>query len=239
MIVPDISDFQTGFDIEAFADAGAEFIILKASEGGTYLSRRMPGWRDRAHAKGLVVGLYHFLRANSTDVEVANFLGAIGGNLRPGEVAICDWEYPQAPAPPATADQAQAWLERVEGATGRRPMLYSYAPFLAARPTAALSRWPLWIAAYGANDGRQHPWPNTDRWDPFEAGPGVYPFEFRTIGWQYTSTGAVAGYGGQLDVSRFDLSPADLAQLSGSTPPVPPPDPDPLHAGGRLVVPIA
>jgi len=39
MIVADISDFQSGFDIDAYADAGHEFIILKASEGGTYRSR--------------------------------------------------------------------------------------------------------------------------------------------------------------------------------------------------------
>lgn len=79
------------------------------------------------------------------------------------------------------------WCLRTEGATGRRPLIYSYGPYLAARETVVLDRWPLHIAAYGANDGGEHGSPYTDRWMPFEAGPGFPPHAFRTVLWQYTS----------------------------------------------------
>ncbi len=227
MIVADISDYQEGFDVDAYADAGHEFLILKASEGGGWRSRFMTAWRDRAHERGLMVGLYHFLRANSTDAEVGNFGGATGG-LRDNEVPICDWEES------ADGAQATAWCSAIEAQTGRRPILYSYAPWLAAHDTSQLTRFPLWIAGYGPNDGHEHAYPGTDRWAPFQDGPGVFPHDGRAIGWQYTSRGHVAGFDGpDLDVSRFDLSVADVARLCGSAPPA---DPDPLHLGDRLLM---
>ncbi len=58
MIVPDIAHpYQDGFDVDGFADGGGQFIIIKASEGGGYRNPAMPAWRDRAHARGLFVGL--------------------------------------------------------------------------------------------------------------------------------------------------------------------------------------
>jgi GH25 family lysozyme M1 (1,4-beta-N-acetylmuramidase) len=205
----DISDYQAGFDVGAYARAGHRYIILKASEGATWRSREMRGWREAAHTRGLaLVGLYHFLRENPTGAEVDNFFASIG-SLREREVPILDWEAG------GSSEQARAWLERVEARTGRRPILYSYAPYLAAHPTAALTRWPLWIAAYGSDDGREHPWPGTDRWARFESGPGTYPHEGRAIMWQYSSNGSVAGYGGRLDVNRFDGTEADLLRLGG------------------------
>ncbi len=206
----DISDYQAGFDVARYARAGHRYIILKASEGATWRSRHMPAWRRAAHANGLaLVGLYHFLGDNATDAEVDNFMGSIG-SLEQGEVAILDWEAGGSP------EQARAWLERVEALTGRRPILYSYAPYLAARPTSGLTRWPLWIAAYGPNDGNEHPWPGTDRWVGFQSGLGTHPHDGRTIMWQYTSNGSIAAADGRLDVNRFDGTEADLLRLGGT-----------------------
>jgi len=229
-VVADIAyPYQDGFNIDAYTDGGGELLIMKASEGGGYRNPKFAQWRDQAHARGLLVWPYHFLRANTTDSEVGNFLRATGG-LRDGEVAVCDWEDS------ADGNQAADWCGRIEAETGRRPVLYSYAPWLNGHDTSRLTRYPLWIAAYGANDGQEHALPGTDRWAPFQDGPGSYPHEGRTVGWQFTSRGSgrVAGFdGSDLDVSRFDMSRADLARMGGS---VPPPDPDPNRYGGRLVM---
>ncbi|MEO7398428.1 MAG: glycoside hydrolase family 25 protein [Ilumatobacteraceae bacterium] len=218
----DISNYQAGFDMDAYAAGGDVFITLKVSEGARFKDQYMQGWRDKAHSHGLIVGLYHFLRANDTSVEVDNYLSAIG-SLKDNEFVMCDWEVDG-----PTSAQAQAWLERVESATGRRPVLYSGSPFLAARPTGNLTRWPLWIAAYGVNDGQEHPWPRTDRWVPFQNGPGTRPFEGRTVLWQYTSKARVPGWGAGVDRSRFDGTIDDLKALCGYVQPAPPqPTPQP------------
>lgn len=273
MDATDISDWQQGFSVADYAAAGGQLLILKASEGASWRSSTMAAWRDEAHSLGLFVWLYHFLRADPTDAEVSNFLEAIGGGLRDGEAAVCDFESQglalsgltaaqtgmgtpmghfvrnsrQLAAAPAAApaavgpgrsqglatlgsDAAQNWCGSVQTATSRPPILYSYFPFLDARDTTGLTRWPLWIAGYGPDDGVEHPWPSTDRWAPFQDGPGAAPHAGRTIGWQYTSKGHVAGYGGPLDVSRFDLTRDDLALLAGSAPA------DSLGDHGRLRV---
>lgn len=219
MLVADIAHpYQDGFDVEAYAAGGAKWLIIKATEGADYRNPMMAEWRERAHVAGMYVGLYHFLRSNSTESEVGNFLSHTGG-IGPGEVPLCDWED--------TADGAQclAWCGVIEAKTGRRPVIYSYGPWLASHETSSLTRFPLWIAAYGSNDGAEHGSPNTDRWTPFEDGPGAYPHEGRTIGWQFTSRGShvVPGFSGDdLDVSRVTLTLDQLDQLCGGGVPKPP-----------------
>lgn len=235
MNVDDWSDYQEGASVDALADAGARWLILKASEGAGWRSRTMPYWRERAHARGLLVGLYHFAHDNDVAAEVDNFLGAIGG-LEDHEVVIYDWETPN----PASAGQAQEWLEVVEAQTHRLELLYANPGFLAAQPTAGLTRWPLWISGYGIDDGQEHSWPATDRWAPFQDGPGSYPYAGRTVLWQYTSRGWSAGYDAPHDVSRFDGTEADLIALGGGGGPAPPPpNPDPEDRQGRTMMVLA
>lgn len=238
----DLSDYQAGMEIPA----DDPFIILKATEGATYRSRNMPGWRDTAHAQGKVVGLYHFLRG-SGPAEFDNFMAHTGG-LRENEFAICDWEASELPSFSFTQEPQDGysmghfarldnfarldqqptenllaalaatgldgrhchdWCSRVEGATGRRPVIYSYGPYLAARETVVLDRWPLHIAGYGVNDGGEHGTPYTDRWMPFEAGPGSPPHAGRTVLWQYTSN--------PLDRNKFLGTIDQLRGLCGAT----------------------
>jgi len=137
-------------------------------------------------------------------------------------------------------DSAQGWMAATDGATARLSILYSGGYYLDERDTAGLVRWPLWVAGYGSDDGDEHPWPATDRWSPFQYGPGDCRGP-NTIGWQFTSRGWSAGYDAPHDVNRFDGSEADLARICGGGPPAPPAPPapapaDPLHLDGATLL---
>ncbi len=164
--------------------------------------------RQGMAAAGMTLrGFYHFARPdrNSAAAEAAHFLRTVGP-LGPGEVAVLDLEV--APGP-GVGDWAAEWLALVARGTGRTPILYSFQSYLNSIPTARLTSYPLWVAAWGVNDGTvPATLPTTDRWS-------------RWTFWQYTSNGSVPGVAGRVDDSLFTGSPAELAAFGGVAPPQP------------------
>ncbi|MDQ4071194.1 MAG: glycoside hydrolase family 25 protein [Actinomycetota bacterium] len=206
----DVSNWQGTVDWGAVRRSGRLFAFAKATEGGTFVDRSYAANRAGMALAGLTMrGLYHFARPdrNPAAVEAAHFLRTVGP-LGEGEVAVLDLEV--APGP-GVGDWAAEWLALVERGTGRTPILYSYQSYLYSVPTARLTGYPLWIAAWGNNDGRipASP-PKSDRWA-------------RWTFWQYTSNATVPGVVGRVDDSVFAGSPAELAAYGGG--PVAPADP--------------
>ncbi len=198
----DVSNWQGRVDWSAVRESGNVFAFTKATEGVTFVDRTLTNNRQSMAAVGMVLrGLYHFAHPdrNSAAAEAQHFLETVGP-LAPGEVPVLDLEVEGGPG---AGPWAAEWMTIVEAATGHTPILYSYAPYLNDTSTKDLTRFPLWIAAWGRNDGsvpgRQ---PNTDRWDSWTF-------------WQYTSRASVPGIEGDIDKSMFAGSAADLAALGG------------------------
>lgn len=211
----DVSAWQGHVDWGAVRTSGRLFAFAKATEGQTFVDSTFARNRQAMAAAGLVLrGFYHFARPdrNSAAAEADHFLRTVGP-LGPGEVAVLDLEV--APGP-GVGDWAAEWLGRVAQATGRTPILYSYQSYLYSIPTARLTQYPLWIAAWGRNDGTvpASP-PATDRWS-------------RWTWWQFTSNAAVPGVSGRVDDSLFLGSVEELAAYGRSPVGVAPPPPDPL-----------
>ena len=208
----DVSAWQGTVDWQTVRRTGRLFAFAKATEGATFVDRTFHVNRGGMAAAGLVLrGFYHFARPdrNSAAAEAAHFLRTVGP-LQPGEVAVLDLEV--APGP-GVGDWAAEWLALVAEGTGRTPVLYSYQSYLYSIPTARLTSYPLWIAAWGANDGTipSSP-PKTDRWS-------------RWTWWQYTSNATVPGVVGRVDDSVFAGTSTELAALGEGPAPAPPPDP--------------
>ncbi|MBA3476415.1 MAG: glycoside hydrolase family 25 protein [Actinobacteria bacterium] len=169
-------------------EAGFEFAFLKATEGRTFDDERFAFNRAAATAAGLVVGGYHFARPdnNSAASEAAHFLRVC--QVKPGELLpVLDWEHS-----PPTAAWALEFLRTVEAAIGTPPIVYSFPDFL--RQTGshdALSRYSLWYASYGPNDGNEHP-----------ASP---PSPLKAAIHQFTSRGRVPGISGDVDLNVLRL----------------------------------
>ena len=209
----DVSGWQGQVDWEAVQRSGRQFAFAKATEGVTFVDRTFAANRAGMAQAGLVLrGFYHFARPdrNTAAAEAAHFLRTVGP-LGPGEVAVLDLEV--TPGLPGLGDWAAEWLGRVHQGTGRVPLIYSYQSYLYQIPTSRLTQYPLWVAAWGDNNGLvPATQPKTDRWS-------------RWTFWQYTSNARVPGISTQVDDNIFSGTTAELAALGGA---VAPPAPDPL-----------
>ncbi len=206
----DVSGWQGSVDWGVVRRSGRLFAFAKATEGATFVDSTFAGNRVGMAGAGFALrGFYHFARPdrNTAAAEASHFLRTVGP-LGPGEVAVLDLEV--APGP-GVGDWAAEWLRLVGQATGRAPILYSFQSYLYSIPTSRLTQYPLWVAAWGANDGAIPAVPpRTDRWSTW-------------TWWQYTSNATVPGVIGHVDDSIFAGTPAELAAYGGTAPP-----PDPL-----------
>jgi len=201
----DVSGWQGAVDWRAVRSSGRLFAFAKATEGQTFVDSTFAANRVGMAGAGMTLrGFYHFARPdrNSAADEANHFIRTVGP-LAPGEVAVLDLEV--APGP-GVGDWAAEWLARVAQATGRTPILYSFQAYLYSIPTSRLSQYPLWVAAWGADDGTvpASP-PRTDRWS-------------RWMWWQYTSKAVVPGVMGRVDDSLFAGTVAELAAFGGTAP---------------------
>lgn len=97
-------------------------------------------------------------------------------------------------------DRVNQWLEKVEQATGRKPIIYTSPSFWKEfmGDSQAFNDYPLWIANFvnPANDpGTKKPSVPAGNW-------GGKGFSF----WQHTEAGNVAGVSGKVDRNRFNGS---------------------------------
>ena len=208
----DVSSWQGPVNWPAVRSSGSLFSFAKATEGQTFVDSTFAANRVGMALAGIPVrGFYHFARPdrNSAAAEANHFIRTVGA-MGPGEVPVLDLEV--APGP-GVGDWAAEWLGRVAQATGRTPILYSYQAYLYSIPTSRLTQYPLWVAAWGADDGRvPASQPLTDRWSSW-------------TWWQYTSKAVVPGIAGRVDDSLFYGSAAQLAAVAGTTLP---PSADPI-----------
>jgi lysozyme len=122
------------------------------------------------------------------------------GTLEVGDLPpVLDVESTDGLSPGQIADNIGVWLDTVEGALGRKPIIYTGSYFWNDNiGSDAYVDHPLWIAHYTQNC------PNL---------PEVWPdWTF----WQYTSSGAVAGINGNVDRNRFNGPVEALQDLAGN-----------------------
>ena len=194
----DVSDHQGSVDWKAVKQAGKVFAFLKATDGITWTDPDFAANWNGARAAGLLCGAYHFYETDDDPTAQAqNFLRAV--QLGPGDLPpVVDIEKLAAGGSAGQAvKDLQTWLDAVETATGRTPLIYTSHGFWTSLGTSAFGRYPLWIAAYGT----QSP--------TLPAGWSAWTF------WQFSESGQVTGVTGPVDLDVFSGSLADLRALAG------------------------
>lgn len=201
----DISNWQAGLTV-ASLDPACRFIIVKATQGGSYMSPTMTGQADATIASGRLLGLYHYVDGSGAAAEAKHFSAAVAPYAGRALLAI-DWEAGSNLRWGDTAYLRDVCRE-VIARTGVRPLLYVSASVLAAvRPIADQLGMRLWVAQYASNQAtgwQEHPWRE-----------GSYGCAVR----QYTSAGRVSGYAGRLDLDIAYMDAGEWAALAGSTTP--------------------
>lgn len=186
----DISDWQRGINITT---TGADIVVVKATESTTYVNTDCDRVVQQALSTDKGVGVYHFANTRNDPLAEADFfVQQTKGYIGKGIVPILDWE----PGGPGNIAWALTWLNRVESRWGAKPIIYM------SQNTENKYDWTpvvqqnygLWIAAYTL--GFQPIY----GFNPPNAQPVMKHWPF-AVAWQYTSSGHVNGWPGNVDLS--------------------------------------
>lgn len=186
----DVSSNNGHIDFHKVARAGVFGAYIKATEGQSYVDPHFAEKAAAARHAGLHVGFYHFARPdhNSPSDDVHNFLQHARrprkGDLRP----VLDFETAGHRGHSNMVAWARDFSQRYHHQTGVWPLFYSYPYFIQSMNPSYPIGGGLWLASYGANDGRRHHASPPSPWK-------------RILLHQFTSNGRVAGVSGNVDVS--------------------------------------
>ncbi|MEM6455600.1 MAG: GH25 family lysozyme, partial [Acidobacteriota bacterium] len=146
----DVSHFQGAVDWSRVAADGVHFAFVKASGGLDVVDPTFAAHWPALRRAGVVRGAYHFFYPNDdAAVQARHFLDQLG--------PLEDDDLPPALDVEITKDVDGAmlragvlrWLEMVEAATGRRPILYTSPHFADAHlDDPRFADYPLWLADY-------------------------------------------------------------------------------------------
>ena len=212
----DISNWQAGINLSAVP---TDFVIIKATEGTTYVSPEADTQYQGAKSAGRLLGVYHFATGAGAVEEAKFFLSNVQGYLGEAILAL-DWEG-------AVVTQgvgyAKAFLDYVYQQTGIRPLIYMSKSVTSSYDWSTVSaKYGLWVAQYADSNPtgyQDDPWTDAKGYGSW-SGPAIF---------QYASTGRLSGYNGNLDLDKFygDTEAWHNFAKSDRVTPDPKPDPEP------------
>lgn len=188
----DISNWQRGIDL---SKVPCNFVIAKATEGIGYVDKSCDGFIQQAIKLGKPFGFYHFARPTNDPIREAEFFyNNCRGYFGKG-IPILDWESGNT----SNVAWAKRWLDRVYQLSGVKPVIYMSESVVNAYDWSAVAAadYGLWVAKYRDN--------NPDyNYNMANAGsrPRVKWWKFYCM-WQWTSSGRLNGYNGNLDCNAF------------------------------------
>lgn len=191
----DVSKDQGTIDWPAVAQAGITFAFVKATDGETYVDPNFAANWAGAAAAGLLRGAYHFFRAeDSPQSQVDLFWTTVGGT---GELGlVVDVEKTMGVSNATLIANLTQFLDELQKASGRQPLIYTYPSFWKALGTTAFGAYPLWVAEYEV------------------AAPTIPSGWSSWRYWQSSQSGTVPGITGNVDLDVFNGTAAALRQAA-------------------------
>jgi lysozyme len=196
----DVSYYQGDIDWAAVRDDGIHFGVARVNDGDFIDPEFASNWSGMA-AVGLVRGSYQFFHPGSDPIEQADTLIDRVGTLGPGDLpAVIDVEDTDGVDAATIVDSVRQWVDRVEAATGRTPIVYTGSYFWNDNVGSdEFVDHPLWIAHYTTQDCPNLP----TAWGSW-------------LMWQYTNMGEVEGILDVVDVNRFNGGSGALHDLASN-----------------------
>jgi lysozyme len=201
----DVSYWDSGIDWPKVRATGQRFVFMKAT---------FPGNWSGAKTTGLLRGAYCFFHPNLDPVKQADlFIKAVKATKDNGELPhVLDLEAHDNQPKTKIIASAKNWLDAVEAAFGKKPIIYSGQYFLqdyfsetGGGPPAWAKDYPLWLAQY-----------------PNQYSPGMSPTLpkgwFKWNFWQYSDKGVVNGINAAVDMNLFNGTLEELYAFAGSQP---------------------
>lgn len=192
----DVSHYQGIINWDKVGKSHIQFVYTKATSGNTYVDPHFYHNWNGLRTTELYRGAYHFFLAEDDPTTQAQHFIRTLGKLKDTDLPpMLDVEILDHETDSQLEQGALVWLQTVEKATGRVPILYTGSSFgTEYLKKETFNQYPLWVADY-ANRVKSIPLPWKDQgW---------------TL-WQHSDTGQIDGISGHVDLSRFR---ANLAQF--------------------------
>lgn len=170
----DVSEYQLTIDWDAVRADGIEFAFIRANHGlGNQDTKFDRNWAEAKRA-GVIRGAYQYLEPSEDALAQAEFFVEIVGELEPGDLPpVLDVEEADALSDAQMEAAIQIWVDHVEGALGRKPIIYTTASFWAGwvGNTTTFADHSLWVANWNAAcPSMPTPWARWDFWQTSESG---------------------------------------------------------------------
>ncbi len=210
----DVSSFQGQPNWTSVRNSGITFAWAKATEGVSITDADFVYNENNGKAAGVDMGAYDFAHPNAnTPLAEVNHFWAVAGPYVKSDgrtlMPMLDFEvFSGVTGASSYADWANQWCTDVKSdAAGQgvtvKPIVYVSA-CSACNFNSSVSAWFAWIANYnGQNAQTGTPWNTCTSCEVW--GAGVWNV------WQYSSTGAVSGISGNVDLDVFNGTASGLA----------------------------
>ncbi len=195
--------------------SGVQFAFIKLNQGTGYVNPYATCQVNAARANGIREGAYDFAspQTSSPEAEADKFVAEARARGMVGRaIPVLDWE-PSAPGGYWGKQTwwALRWVNRVKSTWGVNPMVYMSAAMIPTGDWSAVvaTNAGLWVAGYPrgyAGDRLRNPGAV-----PYSVSP--WPF---AAAWQYSSSGAVGGVSGAVDVNWFYGDAVTWAKYAGA-----------------------
>jgi GH25 family lysozyme M1 (1,4-beta-N-acetylmuramidase) len=199
----DVSYYQGNIDWAKVKASGIAFAIARVGDGATYVDSQFGNNWAGMKAHGIIRGTYHFFRAGDDPVAQANnFVKQIKahGGMQAGDLPpVLDIEVQDGVSDATLRSRALTWLQHVEAALGKRPMVYTASGFWNYLGAGSeFSKYTLWVANWDTSCPSM-----PSSWSGWKF-------------WQTHDDGHVSGIGGAVDLDVFNGSLAELKTFAGA-----------------------
>lgn len=186
----DVSHYQNAIQWSKVETEGYSFVFIKATEGDGYVDDHfLTNWRG-ATAAGLAKGAYHFYNFCAKGADQAeNFLKTVPveADAMPPTIDIeASPSCRTLPAKAAFRKELAGFMDKVEAAYGKMPILYVNTAIYADYFEGDNLKYPIWFA-----------YPHST---PAPKLPDGKNWTF----WQYAFHGSVGGIDGEVDLDVFN-----------------------------------
>lgn len=195
----DISNHQgvENMDLDAVLTNHPEckVVIIKVSDGTGFTDIYADKFIKIALAHGCLVAVYHYGRPSRNGyLAEAKFFWSLAKKWLGKVLFVLDWEDKGGAS---KVTWAKNFLNYIKNKSGTTPIFYSYESMINANNYSDLSGFPLWVAKY-------RDYTVDKNWDMSYAGTAPRAKWWDSyIAWQWTSSGRLDGYSGNLDCNAF------------------------------------
>jgi len=200
----DVSKYQGTINWSSVKSAGVVFGIARMSDGLNYPDGDFAANWKAMKAQGIVRGVYQYFEPAQDPTKQANMLlSAVenAGGFMPEDLPpVMDIETAGGQSPSTIQKHMQTWLDVIEKAVGRRPLIYT-AAFMSSNIGSGFGKYPLWVANWGVTC------------PTMPSGWSNWKF------WQNADNGSVSGISGNVDMDKFNGSLSDLKAWATESPP--------------------